>query len=90
MNSHIYDISYTISMKNITKLQCDSLEFHQSFLIDLAQIVPHSRELSLEHVHLDEDYMEVLTVEMAIEHVQFYFKEVINLYLYMPGDKSAN
>jgi hypothetical protein len=82
-----------IPTNNITKLQCQDFSFHSSFLIDLVQIIRHIRELTLEHVEYKADliehrgknktYKKVLTAQIAITHVQLYYKDLMHLYLYM-------
>jgi hypothetical protein len=67
-------------------LYCDISKFHQSFIIDLGQIIPHIRELNSEQVHFNEYLMEygqskktkrdILTVKMAMEHVPLYYKKM--------------
>jgi hypothetical protein len=46
-----------IPTKNITKLYCNIPEFHHSFLIELSQIIPHIRELTLKYIHFNEYFM---------------------------------
>ncbi|CAF1116444.1 unnamed protein product [Adineta ricciae] len=89
----IIEVLKLLCTKRLTKFHFNTSKFHHSFLIDLAQIIPHVRELRLEDIHFSKYhadysinrkiYRKVLTATVAIEHVQRYYKELMDLYLYM-------